>query len=511
MSKHLTAVRLFTALFLSTHLSLAQTSNKQHIELESIYQLQKINLDSWTEILFNGSQGTATSNAKNSIQKIIMTSNNEQQMFSLLNKMLKQLQLQNASDYLTLSQTILEARQELRSRINISNKAMRDSLFLLELLAEESLYVGSKKFPNFANEISIKGNLSTNAKSKDLRGFEVQTADVVVSKATGAGSSSFIALSMSHPHIFSHSTPIYIDAQNRLLTPEAEIEDGVKLREMTKDYINGSKTRLYIYRYDGKDKDVISKVISSSEEFISEMYKRAGDPFTKAAYTYDFSMQPGDIDNRGLFCSSVAYEIYNRAKLGKFENPYDKALWSPVTSSRKVLLGALDMNTNRVPAPGDVELNPNFKLVGARIDITKLNQDRIEMAIIDSFMQLLETNKDIMKQFSSQLELVGNQKLDKVKLKELFPQFSKKIEQIPDSINAKQLLFFAFLNEVLTPKIRSALLLQIEDIEKTGKIVGPQQLRTMATQANKQMLVELKKYQSQLENYTAIQSCSTLL
>lgn len=85
------------------------------------------------------------------------------------------------------------------------------------------------------------------------------------------------------------------------------------------------------------------------------------------------------------------------------------------------------------------------------------------------------------------------------------------IEKVPDSINLKQMAFFAFLNEVMTPKVRVAILAQVSDLEKQGKIVGPVELRKMARAHGNSMQAEIAKFEQKVSAITGVGMCSKVL
>lgn len=517
MSKKLIpSISVFISLTsLTPNLTLAHQLPATPKTTSNIHGLNRVHLDQWTHSLQTERNfGTSVTRFRNSMSEAFKLAQDERDVFKITQALLDKALMQNSQDYENLAVMLLELRQELRQNPQMQQSTLRDSLFLLQMMAEESLYVGSKKFPDFAPEILYTDDqikvIPSSANTATLRGFKVQKGDVVLSKATGSGSSSFIALSMDHPHVYSHSTPIYVDNEGQVLSPEAEIEDGVKLRSMTKEYINGSKTRMHIYRYLGANQNEQFQLELGMDNFIANMYKKTnGDPFNKASYIYDFSMTPGEAESRGLFCSSVSYQIYLESGLIDFENPYGKFVWSPVSDVRESLLTALNMNTDKVPAPGDLELNKNFRLVGARIDITKLHQDRIEMAIIDSFMTSLTQNKNSIQKLSAAIQDLGNNPINKQALLDfansgLLPKpLAEKLasaEKIPDSINIKQLLFFGFINNVMTPKLRTVLLEQVSELEKKGVIVGPQELRKMVLNQKTMLENEINSFKQKIEN-----------
>ncbi|MGZ3770710.1 MAG: hypothetical protein ACXVCP_13980 [Bdellovibrio sp.] len=487
-----------------------------------LYGLNQINIDDWTKLLANArSEGVSVLQVRDLMLKVIASARNNREIYIRLKNIMASTRIASADDYRDLAVMLLELRQELRQQKVMSMADRRDSLYMMEILAEESLVVGSQKFADFPKEINIQGQAKASSNVADLRDFKVQTGDVTLSKATGSGSSSFIALTMQHPHVFSHSTPVFISAQGDLLSPESEIETGVELRPMKTDYVDGSKTRMYIYRYQGSEPGVQQKVEVAMQKFVDEMYARTGgDPFNKPSFKYDFSMTPGDAYGRGLFCSAVGCEVYSRAGLNDDANPYPQDVWSSITDGRKDLLNMLSLNAKKVPAPGDVELNSDFLLVGARIDVTRLVQDRIEMAIIDVFLSELSRNKDLLKQVSDSLSAIASKPVDKESLKKLASsgllpaQVAQKInliDKIPDSINAKQLVFFGFLNEVLTPKLRDVLMPQIAALQAQGQIVGPMEIRRMARKQGLAIFSsQINVLQSKVTALSGVGSCLKL-
>ena len=146
--------------------------------------------------------------------------------------------------------------------------------------------------------------------------------------------------------------------------------------------------------------------------------------------------------------------------------------------------------------------------MGARIDVTKLHQDRVEMAIIDAFLAELEANKEQMDKLTAVLEKVAAKPLDQEKIQKLIkskllPESvqskTKALEKVPDAITIKQLVFFAFLNEYMTPKIRKALLEKVATKEAEGKIVGPQELRQMVRAEGRAIVLEVRKAIAEIE------------
>src|SRR5690606_34211824 len=105
-------------------------------------------------------------------------------------------------------------------------------------------------------------------------------------------------------------------------------------------------------------------------------------------------------------CSAVAFTLYK--DLRPEQNPYPEKLWSRISGSRQSLYNLLSIRSEAIPSPGDLELNSNFQLVGARIDIARLEQERIESAIIDTFLQTLDSQEAYLQKYSKALDEIGN-------------------------------------------------------------------------------------------------------
>lgn len=467
-------------------------------------QARVTTLDDWTTNLGKNPAATASQlgDLTNTISKFQLT----QELLDQLNGAIANVRLSNLVDYQRLAGQLMTARQQLRFRSDLNVNIKRESLYLLEQLAEETLYVSSVRFPTLNPEYNFVGDAGpiTTTRAAKLRLFTVQTGDILLSKATGNGSSTFIALSMNMPHIYSHSAPVYIEPQTmKLQSPESFIEDGLKLRDLTKDYLIGSKTRLAIYRFEGLSSvqrlQVINEATGNLDRFVQTLSQRTGgDPFNKTSFPYDFNMDPIKANGQKYFCSSVAYQVYPAPT--DLRNPYAQALWSFVSGGRENLFRMLGIQSVRIPAPGDLELNPLFRLVGFRVDVLRLRQERIENAIVDSFLSWAEVNPAITGELRRRLEAVGNRPLTRDDVQKLIASglvpeemragLEARIGQAPDNANVKQLIFFYVMNDLVTPKMRDTMLNTVLLAERQGRLIGPVELRRMAVTLGAQVWVQ---------------------
>lgn len=448
--------------------------------------LEGLNLDSWMKEVFEPAQTEA--NRDSNPQKIILDLYSKStDVADFYQKLIGQKLPEKFND-LGGRKKLVGALLAARKNIRLTNEPKaRGAIALLQTLAEETLYASTKQFPN---QIPIWKSVFTDAdlvagvekkqegrskycyssegtykvavfKADDDKGVKVCQGDVLLSKGD-AGTSSFIARMSDVPGNYSHSTSAYVDENKKLYLLEAEIEDGVKQRDPAKDYIDHHKTKLAIYRYKGKDQadtsDQIQKVIHGVELFHDDMVKKSGgDPINNVSYPYNFSMNADD--NSKLFCSQVSYYEYN---LAGAKNPYEKSKWSTVSGGTGVLAKSLlNINESSFPAPGDVELNSNFDEVAALIVPSQLRTSRFDEAMIDVFIQELQTHPDVVKKYLLPFEKIGNRPLTKedietIKAKyQIPPEVLSKIEgKIPENINLKQVVFFYALNDQIMPAMR---------------------------------------------------------
>lgn len=448
---------------------------------------QKTDFQSWSNLLLQGKKSGSALDITNDIPLRALSQHisDTTTIVSSIIQMMQPIRLSQTKDYTNLASYLLQFRDIIRLSEKFDIGTKRNILFLTQMMAEEVLYIGSQKYTNFPTELSLVSSAEITLKSNtDLKEFRVQTGDVLLSKATGSGSSSLIALSMDNPHIFSHSTPVFVDSDGRALSPEAFIEDGVKLRHLDKDYASDTKTRLYIYRLKPQYAAFLKNVEVTMTDFAQEMQNRTKNRADQiAAFPYDFTMSPGEIEKRGLFCSSVSHRVFEDAGVPAKLNPYADNLWSSISGSRTHLLQILGIQNGKVPAPGDIEASPYYEVVGVRINIAKLSQERIESALFEVLLEEVLKEAKTLENISKKLQSLDEKPLNKKTLQDLIargliPQSMTEhlgfLDKIPNNIKLSQLLLFGFMNEILTPKVRDT----IEEKIK-GQIVSQNELKNI--------------------------------
>jgi hypothetical protein len=283
---------------------------------------------------------------------------------------------------------------------------------------------------------------------------------------------------------------------------EAFIEDGIKLRDPAADYIKSPKTKLIIYR--NSRPSIVREAVKGVEMIVNQMAINLNgkDATLNASFEYDFNMDATKFDR--LFCSEVGLYAYSLNKaIPADQNPYPTSVWSTVDDpTRNLLLSQfLNAKTN-YPAPSDVELNPNYEIVSLQFNPSKLSGDRMTIALMDVLMQIMnEQNLSVTKSINS-LGNLGSQIVDPKVIRrklEMLKRLGIKlpanadaiIDTFPKNINYKQLLFFAFINERLTPKVIDQLSKQEQQLLATGKVLD---LETMRISIKTVVEAELKQF-----------------
>ena len=408
---------------------------------------------------------------------------------------------ESTESYRLLVDALFAARQKIIKWYPSRPNKVKEATLLLEFLAEESLYIAHKKAGlekvqkfDFAESPGECADESGIERRSELHKVALCQGDIVTSKG-GQASSSFIARVADYPGNFSHSTVVYVPPKTSdLYFIEAFIEDGVKLRDAKKDYIEKRKTKLFIFRTEVPA--VAQKAISGVDAIYKEMTEIIGstkieDLMNTMSYPYDFAMDT--TETKEIFCSEVPYYAYNI--IGDIEpeqNPYPKKVWSSIEKPARYSLvrNFLQINTT-FPAPGDIEFNENYKLVSMQFNPTRLGHDRIMIALIDTLTQLMNENETLITGLSFLLRDVGNRELSPKKIKAYLKIISEKLEikipekfleiidRIPHRINFKQLVFFAFLNEYLERKVTEGMAIAEDQITKAGGYFSPAMVRSL--------------------------------
>ena len=478
-----------------------------------------IDLDLWLDGFFSPDATTDTTKSSAQVHDDVMAALGNSKSIGEFYKKLLTLGLNHRypvwEDVSRLVEGLISARMDVRTN---STALAREALLLLETLAEEALYAFSVQNPDSNLEWkTVYEQIGTDeckrngtSRAADLNGVRICQGDVLISKGS-AGSSAFLARITDYPGNYSHSTVAYVAPANagELYLVEAEITDGVKLRSPKAEYIDARKRKFSVYRFASTNSELQETVrqgaIAGVDALVQEMYTKTSDPFNEVAYPYDFSMSAKD--HSELFCSEVTYYAYELSGLDSAYNPYPETLWGTISGiNAEFFSNFLNIQSDKLPAPSDIELNPAFELVAFTIDMPRLGLDRIDVAMIDVLLALMKENPDVVREYMEVFKDYGNEPVDKAQIdkqqvltiaKAMGMSFTEEkldglLAQLPANINIKQVIFFTFLNEVLHPTLQAEIVKQEKAyFEKTGKPFGLLTLRVAVKEVLSKMLSEL--------------------
>jgi hypothetical protein len=458
--------------------------------------LPDVRFDTWIQALARAGKSTQEGSEvfPSDINKLALQSSSYRKLYAELLVSVRQTELKNVDAYTALAKALFDARREVRLSTALSINERYARMTLLEFLGEETLFMANRKFPEqiglyVRTYAGLPEGVSSAMATTDLKGIEVTSGDIVLSKFSGSGSSSFIALLSERPSIYSHAATVYVDpVTKKPLSPEAFIEDGVRLRSMQGSYIDTPKTRMFVFRANRENTaERMTKAAAGVNDFVEEMFRRTSDPTLRSAFDYNFSMEPGRKD--AFSCVETVLESYRRGGLTDFFNPYPSELWGKFDEKhREIFAKFLEINAPRFPSPGDLDMNVNFDLAAFSLDVSKLGQERAEMAALDAVFTLVAKNHLKVRESLKAFDNVGSNRVTPEQLAYLSQlpfipaeMRGKLSKEVPPNINLKQLVFFGYLNQVFTPELRTALLAEAENFEaKRGRPPGLNELRSLA-------------------------------
>ncbi len=380
------------------------------------------------------------------------------------------------------AQLIFREQMKLRKYIQPSTtsalKAERVLYALMQNLLEESVMKQSQN--SAENQFIFKaGELSPEEKrlAGKINGAEVIPGDVLIQIGASYLSSHFIAHSQSSPGFASHGFVVSKGgAQPEVL--EALIEDGVNRRDPT----TARLARLWVLSLSHfADR---TKAAASAADFISKEqipFVAQGKYGTASPLLYDSTMNPNRKKEGAYFCTALVQEIYLRAGLASDQIPYleDTSNWNWLSGPERSIYQELNIKSDRIPAPGDVLMQPEFQIRTLVLDAEGLRVSRRLRAVIDAFYDLLNHKPELKSKLLNLFRQIPFQEVNKKQVLEALDQFLKnpsthaalpaanvakiasyraELEQsLPQTANLRQIAFFMLLNNLIQDRALSDL------------------------------------------------------
>lgn len=283
--------------------------------------------------------------------------------------------------------------------------------YLEDFLGE--MYLGVKPFdeatdPKFID--SFAGDEPWLIKSPKIDKINFRSGDIITSRGN-AYTSAAIARIGEIDSQFSHVALVYVDGDeglgktyalneaiksDKVLILEAHIEIGTTIRSFKK-YLEDGNARNALFRYSD------SKVAHQAAKFAYQLAVDHVEKAYKNRYSvkrpteillpknhpdfhipYDFKM---DLSNaKEIFCSEIASVAYGSQQVIV---PFHLSALSP--ASENDLVKVLGMASKTLFAPGDMEVDPHFELLGEWRDYRKLRNIRFKDAVLTSMYDWMKS------------------------------------------------------------------------------------------------------------------------
>lgn len=418
-----------------------------------------------------------------------------------------------------LTQSIFKEQMSFRKSISmVSSQGLhkeRVNYHLLQNLLEESVIALSQKTKK--NEFIFKNTeLSTSERSQSsigkIKNVEVIPGDILIQIGSNYLSSHFIAHSQSAPGLASHGYLVSKGGtQPEVL--ESLIEDGVNRREPTKS----RQARFFVVSLPNPQHRL--QVAQATQQFIASEgipFVEGGKHGSQSPLLYDSSMNPSRKSEGAYFCTALVQEVYLRASLNSDRIPYleNGQNWNRLSGTEKGLYEQLNIMAEKVPAPSDVLMQPQFDVRSLVLDAEGLRVSRRLRAVVDAFYDILNYQPDVKAQLLSAFQQIPLQEVNKNQIILMVDQFltnpealksltANQVDKIrkargeleqslPQTANLRQIAFFIILNNVIQDK--SLNVLKSFESQELGRHATPAELRLKAAQFLGQELSQLSEY-----------------
>jgi len=256
-------------------------------------------------------------------------------------------------------------------------KGLRDMFRALRYLEETVAVIGTSPEPYNENYVApYLGGKSPYLQINPAYGNlqfprDLKSGDLLVSRGN-APTSALIARLGDTDGQFSHVAMVYVHpSTHQVLMMEEHIEVGSAIRPY-EVYAADHNFRVTVYRHHN------AKLAADAAQVI---YNRFYDPNKEHVVPYDFRMV---MDNpRELFCSEVAYEGFKEASNGSVLLGKYRTQFHPKNRS---LLNRFGIKTESMFAPSDVEMEPNFEVLGEWRDVSRVISNQMMDAILTKLL-----------------------------------------------------------------------------------------------------------------------------
>lgn len=257
-------------------------------------------------------------------------------------------------------------------------KPVRDLLRALRYLEESAAVAGVRPKAYNPNQPSpyLSGSapylqLSPGAGSLQFP-RDLKSGDVLVSRGN-APTSALIARLGDTDGQFSHAALVYVAPKSkRVYVMEEHIEVGSTLRPY-EEYARDQNFRVTVYRHRNEQ---------LAADAARLMMERLYSPHNPHVVPYDFGMKMDDSSE--MFCTEIVYEAFKMASHGNLRIGRYRTTFNP---KNRDLLDRFGVRTDSMYAPSDMEIEPDFELLGEWRDLSRVIMNQMMDAVLTKMLE----------------------------------------------------------------------------------------------------------------------------
>jgi hypothetical protein len=201
---------------------------------------------------------------------------------------------------------------------------------------------------------------------------DLKSGDVLVSRGN-APTSALIARLGDTDGQFSHAALVYVAPKSgRAYVMEEHIEVGSTFRSY-EEYAKDQNFRVTVYRHQDE---------RLAAEAARLMMKRLYSPNDPNVVPYDFGMKMDDSSE--MFCTEIVYEAFKMASRGKVRIGRYRTTFNP---KNRDLLDRFGVRTDSMYAPSDMEIEPEFELLGEWRDLSRVTTNQMMDAVLTKVLE----------------------------------------------------------------------------------------------------------------------------
>jgi hypothetical protein len=225
---------------------------------------------------------------------------------------------------------------------------------------------------------SMQNQLSLNSLGQP----EFRSGDVIMVRGDRFNSAAIARISDVWSQ-FSHLIQVYVDENGQAWGVEALIEDGLVVHKI-EDILKENVGRAVLFRY--KDLGHPENSAAVAHAAAQVVYQRAVQSAqSHKVIDYDFSMRLDSYDK--LFCSKVVRNAYD---IGSDHRVVLPQFPSSMKAQNRDFFDRIGVQVTETFAPGDMEVDPHFEMLGEWRDLQKTSEMRIKDMILSKIFLWME-------------------------------------------------------------------------------------------------------------------------